>query len=116
MAHDIYSWKHGDVHYVKRGLGDPVALIHDLYPGADLHEFEHNVGGLAQLHAVYALDLLGFGRSDAPRLKYTADTYVGLVGDFLADVVAEPTAVMASGLTCTYVAAVAATRPELLTK
>jgi pimeloyl-ACP methyl ester carboxylesterase len=116
MAHDTYPWKHGGVHYVKRGLGDPVVLLHDVYPGADLHEFEHNVGELARRHAVYALDLLGFGQSDAPRLKYTADTYVGLIADFLTDVVAEPAAVMASGLTCAYVADVAAARPGLFTK
>jgi pimeloyl-ACP methyl ester carboxylesterase len=91
-------------------------LIHDVYPGADLHEFEHNVGELARRHAVYALDLLGFGQSEAPRLKYTAATYVRLISDFLSDVVAEPAAVMASGLTCAYVADVAAARPELFTK
>jgi pimeloyl-ACP methyl ester carboxylesterase len=116
MASHHNPWQHGNVHYIKKGLGDPVVLIHNVYPGADHRDFEHNVNELARHFTVYAPDLLGFGRSDAPRLKYTADTYVELITDFLRDVVAEPAAVLTAGLTCSYLTEVAAAHPELFTR
>jgi pimeloyl-ACP methyl ester carboxylesterase len=116
MSSHTYPWQHGHVHYVKRGLGNPIVLIHNVYPGADHREFEHNVAALARHFTVYAIDLLGFGESDAPRVKYTADTYVNLIGDFLRAVVKEPAAVICAGLTCAYVSEVAAAQPALFTK
>jgi pimeloyl-ACP methyl ester carboxylesterase len=116
MASHFYQWHHGNVHYVKKGLGDPVVLIHNIYPGADHHEFEHNINELSRNFTVYAIDLLGFGESEAPRLKYTADTYVELIFDFLREVVEEPAAVISTGLTCAYVTEVAAWRPNLFAK
>jgi pimeloyl-ACP methyl ester carboxylesterase len=116
MAHREFPWRLGDVHYVKKGLGDPVVLIHNIYPGADHLEFEHNFDQLARNFTVYGLDLLGFGRSAAPRLKYTSDTYVELITDFLREVVGEPAAVVSSGLSCAYVTDVAAAQPELFSR
>jgi pimeloyl-ACP methyl ester carboxylesterase len=116
MASHSYPWQHGNIHYVKKGLGDPVLLIHNIYPGADHQEFEHNINELARHFTVYAIDLLGFGQSDAPRLKYTADLYVDLIADFLREVVDEPAAVISAGLSCAYVADVALRAPELCTR
>jgi pimeloyl-ACP methyl ester carboxylesterase len=116
MASHYYSWHHGNVHYVKKGLGDPVVLIHNVYPGADHREFEHNLDELARHFTVYAVDLLGFGQSDAPRLKYTAETYIELISDFLREEVAQPAAVVTAGLTCSYVTEIAAAHPDLFTR
>ena len=116
MASFTYPWHRGNVHYVQKGLGDPIVLIHNLYPGADYREFEHNLDALARHFTVYALDLTGFGASDAPRMRYTGDTYVELIADFLRDIVERPAAVMSAGLTCAYVTEVAATRPELFSR
>jgi pimeloyl-ACP methyl ester carboxylesterase len=115
MASHSFATSYGNVRYVRRGLGDPVVLVHNIYPGADHHEFDHNVAELARHFTVYAIDLLGFGESDAPRLKYTADTYVEILGAFLREVVAEPAAVVGAGLTCSYLTEIAAASPELFT-
>jgi pimeloyl-ACP methyl ester carboxylesterase len=115
MASHYYPWQHGNVHYVKKGMGDPIVLIHNIYPGADYQEFEHNLDQLARQNTVYAIDLLGFGQSDAPRLKYTADTFIELISDFLADEIKRPAVVMCSGLSCAYVSEIASKRPELFT-
>jgi pimeloyl-ACP methyl ester carboxylesterase len=116
MASHFYPWHHGNVHYVKKGMGDPIVLVHNIYPGADHQEFEHNVNELARHFTVYAIDLLGFGQSDAPRLKYTADLYVELIADFLREEVGQSAAVVSAGLSCAYVTDVAAWRPELFTR
>ena len=116
MASHYYAWHHGEVHYQRRGMGDPLLLVHNVYPGASHEEYEHNFAELARRFTVYAIDLLGFGDSDAPRLKYTANTYVELIFDFLREEVAAPAHVMASGLSCAYVTEVAAWRSNLFRK
>lgn len=116
MASRYYAWHHGAVHYRKKGMGDSLVLVHNVYPGASLDEYARNVDELARRFTVYAIDLLGFGDSDAPRLKYTANTYVELIFDFLREEVAAPAHVMASGLSCAYVTEVAAWRSNLFRK
>jgi pimeloyl-ACP methyl ester carboxylesterase len=116
MASHYYPWHHGEVHYQRRGLGDPLVLVHNIYPGADHREYERNIDELARHFTVYAIDLLGFGDSDAPRLKYTAKTYVELIFDFLREEVEEPAHVVSSGLSCAYVTEVAAWRSNLFRK
>lgn len=116
MASRYYSWHHGAVHYTRRGMGDPLVLVHNVYPGASREEYHRNLDELARHFTVYALDLLGFGESDAPRLKYTANTYTELIFDFLREEVARPAHVVSSGLTCAYVSEVAAWRSNLFDK
>ena len=116
MASRYYSWHHGEVHYQRRGMGDPLVLIHNVYPGASHEEYHRNIGELARHFTVYALDLLGFGQSDAPRMKYTAAHYTELIFDFLREEVGQPAHVVSSGLTCAYVTEVAAWRSNLFQK
>lgn len=116
MASKFYPWHHGRVHYQKRGMGDPLVLVHNIYPGASHEEYHRNLDALARHFTVYSLDLLGFGESDAPRLKYTANLYTELIFDFLREEVARPAHVVSSGLTCAYVTEVAAWRSNLFDK
>ena len=44
---------------------------------------------LAENHAVYALDLLGCGRSEKPKITYTNYLYVQLISDFIKNVIHE---------------------------
>jgi pimeloyl-ACP methyl ester carboxylesterase len=116
MASHYYPWHHGEVHYQRRGLGDPLLLVHNIYPGASWEEYERNVDELARHFTVYAIDLLGFGESEMPRMKFTAQTYVDLIADFLTEEIEEPVHVMSAGLSCAYVTEVAARRAELFKK
>jgi pimeloyl-ACP methyl ester carboxylesterase len=116
MSSHYYKWHHGQVHYLKRGMGEPLVLIHNVYPGASHEEFERNIPELSRHFTVYALDLLGFGASDAPRMKYTAQTYIELIFDFLREEVGTPAHVVSAGLSCAYVTEVAAWRANLFNK
>lgn len=119
MASRCYTWRgRHDVHFERRGLGDPLLLVHNVYPGASREEFVHNVAELAHHYTVYSPDLLGFGDSAAPRLKYTAGLYIDLLHDFIRDVIAPahhlaPHA-MSAGLSCAYLAEVAARDADAL--
>ena len=113
MATRCYTWRgRHDVHFERRGLGDPLLLVHNLYPGASRGEFEPNLAELSRHFTVYNLDLLGFGDSAAPRLKYTAELYIDLLHDFLRDVIAPshdaPPHAMSGGLSCAYLTELAA--------
>jgi len=116
MASHCYDWHVGRIHYKKSGLGDPVLLVHGLYPGASNEEFEFNVRALSRDFRVYAIDLLGFGMSDAPRIRYRASLYPNLLKDFVRDVIGSPTCAVATGESASYLAAVAAEQPDLISK
>jgi pimeloyl-ACP methyl ester carboxylesterase len=50
------------VHYLRAGSGPPLLLIHGIIGGSGI--FRRNIPALAAHATVYALDLLGMGRSD----------------------------------------------------
>ncbi|HEY8667642.1 MAG TPA: alpha/beta hydrolase, partial [Tepidisphaeraceae bacterium] len=116
MASHYYRWRHGVIHYQRRGMGDPLLLVHNIYPGASWEEFQHNLDALAHHFTVYAVDLLGFGDSDAPRLKYTASTYVELLHDFIEEEIGGATHALSAGLSCAYLTELAAKHPQLFSR
>jgi len=61
--------------------GSDVILIHGL--GASTDIWMHNIPALAEKHRVYALDLVGFGRSDKPKIKYSASYMAAFINDFI---------------------------------
>jgi pimeloyl-ACP methyl ester carboxylesterase len=63
------------------GAGTPLLLIHGI--GGDADEWAFCFDALSKTHRVIALDLLGFGRSDKPRIEYTLAKFVEAVESFL---------------------------------
>lgn len=68
------------VRYWRMGeSGPPVVLVHGI--GASVEYWVRNIAALAERYQVYALDILGFGRSDKPqRFDYRLEN----VADFMA--------------------------------
>jgi pimeloyl-ACP methyl ester carboxylesterase len=92
-----YQWKFGKVYYTIHGEGKPLLLLHNTLPGASSYEFKNLTAELSKNYKVYALDLLGYGQSDKPKITYTAYLYVQLILDFIKDIIGEPTTVISSG-------------------
>lgn len=92
-----YQWRFGNIHYKKKGSGSPIILIHDFSPYASSWEWNNVIDALANEHTVYALDLLGCGRSDKPKLTYTNFLFVQLLTDFTKEVVGEQADIITSG-------------------
>lgn len=109
-----YAWDLGDVSFQELGAGPPLVLLHSLGPGYDGTQWLRAAERLAAAHRVYVPDLLGWGRSDRPALPYTPELYVGLLTDFLAEVVREPAVLVAAGRTAAFAVEVAVHRPELV--
>jgi pimeloyl-ACP methyl ester carboxylesterase len=69
------------IFYVVKGEGDPLLLIHGY--GAGFWVWEKQIEILSRSHKVYALDLLGHGYSDRPRIEYRPETYIYFLKDFM---------------------------------
>ena len=100
---DTWEWQS---HHIGWSLmGDPTApmavlLIHGF--GANTHHWRFNQPALAELAPTYAIDLLGFGRSDQPRARlkqeapnhaavhYSFDLWGQQVADFCREVIDKP--------------------------
>jgi pimeloyl-ACP methyl ester carboxylesterase len=69
------------IFYIARGEGNPLLLIHGY--GAGMWVWEKQIEILSQTHKVYALDLIGHGFSDRPKITYTPETYIYFLKDFM---------------------------------
>lgn len=98
-----YDWKQGNIFYTKTGNGSPVLLIHDTDASASSVEWNKLYSKLSKHHTVYAIDLLGCGRSDKPALEYTNYLYVQMIHAFMKDVIQEKATVIASNISASFV-------------
>lgn len=115
-ADNYYNWRFGKVYYKKKGYGSPVLLIHDLTVYSSAYEWNKVVNELAETHTVYAIDLLGCGRSEKPRITYTNYLYVQLIADFIKNVIGEKADVIASGYSGSFTVLASYTNPEFISK
>lgn len=111
---DSYNWPGGRIFYTRRGQREPLLLVHGIYAGADSHDFRKVFGPLAERYRVYAYDLLGFGHSARPDLRYSGPLYVRLLVDFVRDVVRRPVTVIANSLSGGHAVLAAAEEPDLI--
>jgi len=111
-----YAWTEGDIFYKVKGRGEPLVLMHGIYPGASSFEWRHNFDPLAEHFRVYAFDLLGFGRSAHPAIHYTAGLYTRLITDFVREVAGgadHAVHVVATSLSATHTIQAAVLREDL---
>lgn len=111
-----YQSSMGRIAYLKRGWGDPLVLVHGIYPGASHYEFFRNIDALSKHFTIHALDLLGFGDSEMPRLTYTIQLYQHLLRDFIVEEIGHPAHVLASGKSGGPVVALAVYNDNLVRK
>ena len=115
-ANSYYDWRFGKVYYKKKGHGSPLLLIHDLTVYSSAYEWNKVIDKLAENHTVYALDLLGCGRSEKPKITYTNFLYVQLISDFIKNVIREKTDIVASGFSGSFVLLACHNESELFGK
>ena len=75
-----------------RGDRPPLLLIHGF--GASTDHWRKNIQGLQQDFQVWAIDMMGFGRSAKPEWEYSGKLWQAQLNDFINDVIGRP-AVMA---------------------
>ena len=107
-----FDWRERRVAFTKRGNGPPVLLIHGIHAAAWSYEWRNNVDALARSNTVYTIDLLGFGLSERPAIRYSARLFISLISDFVSRVIDEPTVLVASSLSAAYAIVLAARDPH----
>ncbi|MFD3746288.1 alpha/beta fold hydrolase [Nocardia sp. NPDC058633] len=76
-----FDFRGTSIAYDEAGAGSPIVFLHNL--GGDRHIWRAQFDALRQTHRVFAIDLLGYGDSDAPDDGYTVENYLALVTAFL---------------------------------
>ena len=69
------------ISYTVKGEGNPLVLIHGY--GAGIWVWEKQIEVLSQRYRVYAVDLIGHGFSDRPKIPYTPEAYIHCLRDFM---------------------------------
>lgn len=85
----FWTWQGHRIAYAEQGSGIPLILIHGF--GASIGHWRQNIPVLAVAgYRVFAVDLLGFGKSDKPLLDYRMELWQDLLADFWQTHVQEP--------------------------
>lgn len=86
---ETWNWRGHEIYYVRAGEArsdrPPLLLVHGF--GASTDHWRKNIQGLKGEFEVWAIDLLGFGRSAKPDLQYSGALWCNQLHDFIYEVV-----------------------------
>lgn len=87
-----WQWRGHSIYYVKAGVKQndrpPLLLIHGF--GASTDHWRKNIAQLQNDFEVWAIDLLGFGRSAKPAIAYGGNLWRDQLHDFITEVIQRP--------------------------
>lgn len=82
MADKYVDTRHGRMHYLDEGSGDPILLVHGTPTNS--YEFRHLIAALSSTHRCIAPDHLGFGQSSRPAdFAYTPEAHAAVLREFV---------------------------------
>lgn len=107
-----WHWRGESIYYLRAGSRDrpPLLLVHGF--GASTDHWRKNVAELQQDFEVWAIDLLGFGRSSKPAWTYSGQLWQEQLQEFIAAVIGRPVAIAGNSLGGYAALCVAANHPE----
>ncbi|MEB3309738.1 MAG: alpha/beta fold hydrolase [Snowella sp.] len=108
QGHNIYYVKAGD----RREDRPPLLLVHGF--GASTDHWRKNIAELQQDFEVWAIDLLGFGRSAKPALAYGGELWRNQLQTFICEVIQQPTVLAGNSLGGYCSLSVASYHPDLV--
>jgi pimeloyl-ACP methyl ester carboxylesterase len=108
----FWTWREHRIAYAVEGEGVPIVLIHGF--GASIGHWRRNIPVLAAAgYRVYALDLLGFGKSDKPLLNYQMELWQEMLQDFWRDQIQEPAVFVGNSIGALLCLMMLANAPEM---
>ena len=99
-------------HFFVAGHGAPVVFVHGGGLGSDASSWLPTLAAVAPHRRAYALDTVGFGRSEAPDIAYDGERIVRHVIDFLDVLCLDRVTLVGHSLGATIVARLAVRLPE----
>ena len=114
IAGTYWQWRGHSVYYVRsidrHPERPPLLLIHGF--GASTDHWRKNISGLSKDFEVWAIDLIGFGRSAKPEIQYSGDLWRDQLHDFITNVIGRPAVLAGNSLGGYAALCVAAQRPQ----
>lgn len=113
-----WQWRGYRVHYVQAGKTDthperpPLLFVHGF--GASTDHWRKNIAELQSTFEVYALDLIGFGRSSKPSSGYSPDLWRDQIADFVTNIIGRPAVVAGNSIGGYSSLYTGATRPDAI--
>ncbi len=109
-----WQWRGHSIYYVQAGKPQPqrpsLLLVHGF--GASTDHWRKNISGLCEDFQVWAIDLLGFGRSAKPKLQYGGDWWRDQLHAFIPEVIGQPAVLAGNSLGGYASLSVAAQHPD----
>jgi len=109
-----WQWQEQSIYYVRAGKQQPqrppLLLVHGF--GASTDHWRKNVAQLQEEFEVWAIDLLGFGRSAKPNWQYNSDLWRDQLHQFIREVIGQPVVLAGNSIGGYATLCVAAQRPE----
>ncbi len=97
---NYWQWRGHSIYYVRAGEKSqqhpPLLLVHGF--GASTDHWRKNLAGLRSQFEVWAIDLLGFGRSAKPNLEYSSNLWQEQLHDFIKEIIGRPTILAGNSL------------------
>jgi pimeloyl-ACP methyl ester carboxylesterase len=96
---EYWLWREQKIYFVHAGSNSqrpPLLLVHGF--GASTDHWRKNISELSQDFEVYAIDLLGFGRSQKPAWEYSGDLWRDQLNDFITEKIQRPTVIAGNSL------------------
>ncbi len=90
-AGQYWTWREQKIYYVQAGTNKtkpPLLLVHGF--GASTDHWRKNIEALSRDFEVWAIDLLGFGRSSKPNWQYSGALWREQLHDFITQAIARP--------------------------
>lgn len=109
-----WQWREQNIYYVQAGTNPttnpPLLLIHGF--GASTDHWRKNIAELQGDFSVYAIDLLGFGRSSKPDWVYSGTLWEEQLYAFIQEVIGQPVILAGNSLGGYVALCVAGNHPE----
>lgn len=115
VSGQYWQWREQQIYYVEAGdraaESPPLLLIHGF--GASTDHWRKNIAELQEDFKVYAIDLLGFGRSSKPDWVYSGKLWEEQLSKFIQEVIGQPVVLAGNSLGGYASLCVGANHPEL---
>lgn len=109
-----WQWRGQSIYYVRAGERQsqrpPLLLVHGF--GASTDHWRKNIAELRNDFEVWAIDLLGFGRSAKPDWQYSGNLWRDQLYEFITEVIGQPAVLAGNSLGGYACLCVAAQRPD----
>lgn len=100
ISGQFWHWRDQAIHYVVAGEArsdsPPLLLVHGF--GASTDHWRKTIAGLGADLQIWAIDLLGFGRSAKPDWAYNGQLWQTQIHDFIREVIGRPTVLAGNSL------------------